>query len=87
MLVSRAANKGTARLPRWEAHHSTIRKILPVFFVASSCGTEGSRSSAALSGAAALWLLGAGMVTAALAALAGLTDFIGDARIRQLSDA
>jgi uncharacterized membrane protein len=30
------------------------------------------------------WLLGAGLVTAALAAVAGLTDFLGDRRIRQL---
>src|SRR4029450_38177 len=36
---------------------------------------------------AALWLLGAGILAAALAALAGLGDFIGDARIRNLSDA
>ncbi|HEX5184864.1 MAG TPA: DUF2231 domain-containing protein [Allosphingosinicella sp.] len=33
------------------------------------------------------WLLVAGLVTAALAALAGLTDFLGDRRIRDLSDA
>ena len=30
------------------------------------------------------WLLGAGLVTAALAAIAGLTDFLGDRRIRRL---
>jgi uncharacterized membrane protein len=36
---------------------------------------------------AATWLLGAALVTAALAALAGLTDFIGDPRIRQINDA
>lgn len=36
---------------------------------------------------AALWLLGAALVMAALAALAGLTDFIGDQRIRRISDA
>src|SRR4051794_21063923 len=30
---------------------------------------------------AAAWLLGAGLVGAALAALAGLTDFLGDRRI------
>ena len=35
----------------------------------------------------ALWLLGAGLVGAALAAIAGLTDFLGDARIRAISDA
>jgi len=34
--------------------------------------------------AAGRWLLGAGLVMAALAALAGLTDFLGDRRIRAL---
>jgi uncharacterized membrane protein len=36
---------------------------------------------------ASLYLLGAALVMAALAALAGLTDFIGDARIRDLTPA
>jgi uncharacterized membrane protein len=36
---------------------------------------------------AALWLLGLGLIAAALAAVAGLIDFVGDARIRDLSDA
>jgi uncharacterized membrane protein len=36
---------------------------------------------------AAIWLLGAGIVMALLAALAGLTDVIGDGRIRGLNDA
>jgi uncharacterized membrane protein len=35
----------------------------------------------------ALWLLGAGLVAAALAAVAGVTDFLGDRRIRALGDA
>jgi uncharacterized membrane protein len=35
---------------------------------------------------ATLWLLAAGLVMAALAALAGLADFLGDRRIRDLSD-
>lgn len=35
----------------------------------------------------ALWLLGAGLIAAALAALAGLIDFLGDRRIRALGDA
>src|SRR5262245_31000414 len=34
-----------------------------------------------------MWLLGAGIVTGAAAAIAGLTDFLGDERIRDLSDA
>jgi uncharacterized membrane protein len=34
-----------------------------------------------------LWLLGGALVFAALAALAGLTDFLGDTQIRNLNDA
>ena len=33
------------------------------------------------------WLLGVGLVFAALAAIAGLTDYLGDSRVRNLSDA
>ena len=33
------------------------------------------------------WLLGIGLIMAALAAVAGLTDYLGDERIRRLSDA
>ena len=33
------------------------------------------------------WLLGFGLLTAALAAAAGLTDYLGDDRIRRLGDA
>lgn len=36
---------------------------------------------------ASLWLLGAGIVMALLAALAGFTDFLGESRIRDLNDA
>jgi uncharacterized membrane protein len=36
---------------------------------------------------ASLYLLGAALIMAALAAIAGLTDFLGDARIRDLSAA
>lgn len=37
--------------------------------------------------AAGLWLLGAAIIAAAAAAIAGLIDFMGDERIRALSDA
>ena len=33
------------------------------------------------------WLLGIGLVMAALAAVAGLTDYLGDERVRRLGDA
>ncbi len=34
-----------------------------------------------------MWLLGAGLVMAALPALAGFTDFLGERRVRALRDA
>ena len=36
---------------------------------------------------ASMWLLGAGIVMGALAAITGLTDFLGDSRIRDIPDA
>ena len=36
---------------------------------------------------ASYWLLGIGLATAALAAAAGLTDYLGDERIRRMGDA
>jgi uncharacterized membrane protein len=36
---------------------------------------------------ASMWLIGAGIVMGALAAVTGLTDFLGDRRIREISDA
>ena len=36
---------------------------------------------------ASMWLLGVGLVMAALAAVAGLTDYLGDERVRRLGDA
>jgi len=36
---------------------------------------------------ASYWLLGIGLATAALAAIAGLTDYLGDDRIRRMGDA
>lgn len=58
------------------------------FFVATFvCDIAYRSSSVPLWAAAALWLLGAGLVMAALAALAGLTEFLGEPRIRLLNDA
>src|SRR5438874_6169205 len=36
---------------------------------------------------ASMWLLGAAILSAAMAAITGLIDFLGDARIRALSEA
>src|ERR1044071_2583425 len=63
--------------------------LFPVaFFTAALLCDIGFWSSGnALFATASLWLLGAGLIAAALAALAGLIDFLGDQRIRDLSDA
>lgn len=63
--------------------------LFPVaFFVATFlCDLAFWQSADAAWVTASLWLLGAGLVAAALAAIAGLVDFLGDARIRQLGDA
>src|SRR5207247_1372156 len=63
--------------------------LFPVaFFVATFVSDLGFwYSGNALWVTAALWLLGAGLVMAALAAIAGLVDFLGEARIRDISNA
>ena len=63
--------------------------LFPVaFFVATFLSDFGYwYSGDAMWVIAGQWLLGAGLVMAALAAVAGLTDFVGDARIRKISDA
>jgi uncharacterized membrane protein len=58
------------------------------FFVATFvCDLVFWRTGNTMWADATLWLLGAGLVMAALAAIAGLTDLVGDPRIRALNDA
>jgi len=63
--------------------------LFPVaFFVGTFlCDLAFWFSGNALWATASVWMLGAGLVMAALAAVAGLIDFLGDARIREISDA
>lgn len=63
--------------------------LFPVaFFVGTFlCDIAFWYSGSALWATASLWVLGAALVTAALAAIAGLIDFLGDAQIRNLADA
>lgn len=62
---------------------------LPITFFISALATDLMSVADGAEGwaTASRWLLGAGLVGAALAAAAGLADFAGDRRIRQLSDA
>jgi uncharacterized membrane protein len=58
------------------------------FFVgAFACDLAFWFNGAPIWATASLWLIGAGLVMAALAAVAGLTDFIGDRRIRNIQAA
>jgi uncharacterized membrane protein len=68
--------------------HPMLVSFPIAFFVATlACDIAFKSSSVAPWATAALWLLGAGLVMAALAAVAGLTDFLGEPRIRALNDA
>jgi uncharacterized membrane protein len=58
------------------------------FFVAAFvCDLAFSQTGDAFWAPAALWLIGAGLVTAALAAVVGLVDVLSEPRIQALSDA
>jgi uncharacterized membrane protein len=61
----------------------------PVAFLVATlfCDFAFLRTESAFWAMAALWLLGAALLFGVLAALAGLTDFLGDPRIRELTDA
>jgi uncharacterized membrane protein len=61
----------------------------PVVFVVSTffCDLAFWRTGSPFWTAAALWLLGGAVVFGVLAALTGLTDFLGERRIRELTDA
>jgi uncharacterized membrane protein len=68
--------------------HPTLIPFPIAFFVATLACDIGYWVTAADAWVtASVWLLGAGIIGAAVAALAGLTDFVGDQRIRGLNDA
>jgi len=73
------------------AGHPIHPMLIPfpvAFFVATFvCDIVFWRNGNATVATTATWLLGAGLIMAALAAIAGLTDLLGDQRIRALDDA
>lgn len=77
----------TAKLARHHLHPMLVPFpiALLVATFASDLAFWGSRKE--FSAVVALWALGAGIVTAALAAVAGLTDFLGNAAIRRIDHA
>jgi uncharacterized membrane protein len=79
--------KSTAQIAGHPLHPMLIP--FPVAFLVATfvCDLIFWRTGNAGWSAAAMWLLGAALVMAALAAVTGLTDFLGDARVRDLSAA
>ena len=79
--------RSTAKIAGHPIHPMLIP--FPIVFVVSTFVTDLVFLSTGAPGwaTASMWLLGAGLAMAALAALAGLTDFLGDGRIRALQPA
>ncbi len=79
--------KSTARIAGHPIHPMLIPFPIAFFVAAFVCDLVYWQTGAPAWTTAALWMLGAGIVMAALAALAGLTDVLGEPRIRALGDA
>lgn len=79
--------RSTAQIAGHPIHPMLIP--FPVVLVVSTlfCDLAFWRTGSSSWSAAAVWLLGGAVVFGVLAALAGLTDFIGERRIRELTDA
>ncbi len=78
--------KTTAQIAGHPIHPMLIPFPIAFFVAAFVCDLAFWRTGNAMWATGALWLIGAGLIMAALAALAGLTDLLGDQRIRDLSD-
>ena len=78
--------RSTARIATHPIHPMLVPFPIVCFilaFVVDVLYTRGDTGLATTS----IWLLGIGLGFAALAALAGLTDYLGDQRVRAMSDA
>ncbi|MBV9348225.1 MAG: DUF2231 domain-containing protein [Pseudolabrys sp.] len=79
--------KSTAKIAGHPLHPMVIPFPVAFFVATFACDLAFWKSGNAGFATASLWLLGAGLVMAALAAVLGLIDFFGEARIRALNDA
>ncbi len=79
--------RSTAKIAGHPLHPMLV--VFPIAFLVATLVCDlvyvggGSRAWAV----AGLWMVGAGVITALVAALAGFADFFGDERIRYLADA
>lgn len=77
--------RSTASIAGHPFHPMLIPFPIAFFVSAFLCDLAYWQTSNGAWATAATWLLGSGLVMAALAALAGLVDFLGEARIRALN--
>ncbi len=77
----------TARLAGHPLHPMLVPFPIALFVATFACDLAWWGTRDPFWALVAMWSLGAGIATAALAALAGLTDFLGNARIRVISHA
>jgi uncharacterized membrane protein len=79
--------KSTAKVAGHPLHPMIIP--FPIAFFVSTLATDLIYLNTGRPGfaEASMWLLGAGLATALLAAVLGLTDFLGDRRVRRLRQA
>jgi uncharacterized membrane protein len=78
--------RSTAQIAGHPIHPMLIPFPIAFFVSTLLCDLAFWRTDYPIWSVAALWLLGAGLVMAALAAVAGLIEVFGDQRIRELSD-
>ena len=79
--------KSTASIAGHPLHPMLIPFPIAFFVATFACDLAYWQSSNEAWVTASLWLLGAGIVMAAFAAVAGLTDVLGEPRLRALNDA
>jgi uncharacterized membrane protein len=79
--------RSTASIAGHPIHPMLITFPVAFFISTFVCDLVYWQTANAIWATAAMWLLGAGIVMAALAAIAGLIDVVGDAQIRGLNDA
>ena len=78
--------KSTAKIADHPIHPMLVSFPIVCFIMTLVLDILYARGDTGVAGATK-WLLGVGLVMAALAAVAGITDFLGDERIRRLGDA
>ncbi len=78
--------KSTASIAGHPIHAMLVPFPIAFFVATFLCDLAFWRTGNPFWASASIWLLGAGLVMAVLAALAGLTDVIGDVQIRAMSE-